>query len=129
VSLTASPIPANLPSVHRSGNDRIPRPSRRRSPEAPARARQSPQDEGRKALLSAGIPAYSRPAPAVLAIPFLGFLVFGFLLVVPFILAWGGEFLAHDPADEIRRTKQHEFLGRGVLMTRSLAFRTRNNGG
>jgi hypothetical protein len=62
VSLTASPIPANLPSVHRSGNDRIPRPSRRRSPEAPARARQSPQDEGRKALLSAGIPAYSRPS-------------------------------------------------------------------
>src|SRR5687767_15401663 len=51
-----------MPSVHRSGNDRIPRPSRRRSPEAPARARQSPQDEGRKALLSAGIPAYSRPS-------------------------------------------------------------------
>jgi len=50
---------------------------------------------------------------AVLAIPFLGFLVFGFLLSVPFILAWGGEFLAHDPVDEIRETKQHEFLGRG----------------
>jgi hypothetical protein len=62
VSLTASPIPANLPSVHRSGNDRIPRSSRRRSPEAPARARQSPQGHGEEALLSPGIPAYSRPS-------------------------------------------------------------------
>jgi hypothetical protein len=62
VSLTASPIPANLPSVHRSGNDRIPRPSRRRSPEAPARARRSPQGHGEAALLSPVIPAYSGPA-------------------------------------------------------------------
>src|SRR5688500_18907434 len=51
-----------MPSVHRSGNDRIRRPSRRRSPEAPARARQSPQGHGEAALLSPVIPAYSGPA-------------------------------------------------------------------
>jgi hypothetical protein len=61
----------------------------------------------------AWLPAIFIVGTAVLAIPFLGFLVFGFLLVVPFVLAWGGEFLAHDPAEEIRQTKQYEFLGRG----------------
>ncbi len=50
---------------------------------------------------------------AVLAIPYLGLLVLGFLLAVPFVLIWGGEFLAHDPAAELRRTKRHQFLGPG----------------
>jgi hypothetical protein len=39
---------------------RIPHLSRRRSPEAPAGTRKSPQDNGRKGLLAAGIPAYPR---------------------------------------------------------------------
>jgi hypothetical protein len=39
---------------------RIPRPSRRRSPEAPAPTGQSPQRQCRKTLLTAGIPAHPR---------------------------------------------------------------------
>jgi hypothetical protein len=51
---------------------------------------------------------------AGLAVPYIGFLLFlVFLLAVPFLVIWGGEFLAHDPAEEVRRTKQYEFLGRG----------------
>ncbi len=38
----------------------IPRSSRRRPPEAPGGTRQSPQRQGRKALLTLGIPAYPR---------------------------------------------------------------------
>jgi hypothetical protein len=53
---------AKIPSVHYSDNA----PSRahpaRGSPEAPARARESPQRQGRKSLLSPGIPAYPRSA-------------------------------------------------------------------
>jgi hypothetical protein len=41
---------------------RIPRSSRRRSPEAPANPGQSPQRQGRKTLLTVGIPAYPRSA-------------------------------------------------------------------
>jgi hypothetical protein len=40
----------------------IPRGSRTSSPEAPARTRESPQSQGRKALLTPGIPAYPRSA-------------------------------------------------------------------
>jgi hypothetical protein len=49
-------------SVYGSGNASIPRTSRRRLPEIPARTRESPQRPGRKALLSRGIPAYPRAA-------------------------------------------------------------------
>jgi len=48
--------------VYNSANVRIPRTSRRRSPEAPAGARKSPQDGGRKALHWRQIPAFPRPA-------------------------------------------------------------------
>jgi hypothetical protein len=41
---------------------RIPHISRRRPPEAPASARQFPQDPGQEALLTPGIPAYPRSA-------------------------------------------------------------------
>jgi hypothetical protein len=61
----------------------------------------------------AWLPAIFILGTAVLAIPYVGLLVLGFLLVVPFIVVWGGEFLAHDPAEEIRRTKRHQFLGPG----------------
>ena len=57
--MTASRIPANIPSVYRSVNDRIPRTSRRTLPEAPAQAGQSPQDHVREDLLAPVIPAYS----------------------------------------------------------------------
>ena len=40
----------------------IPRSSRRRSPQVPAGTRESPQRRSRKALLTAGIPAYSHSA-------------------------------------------------------------------
>jgi hypothetical protein len=40
----------------------IPRSSRRRPPGAPADTRESPQDEAWRLLLTAGIPAYPRPA-------------------------------------------------------------------
>jgi hypothetical protein len=36
-----------------------------------------------------------------------------FLLIAPFWLFWMGEFLANGPAEEIRRTKRHQFLGPG----------------
>ena len=39
----------------------IPRPSRTRSPQIPASARQSPQSHGGNVLLVPGIPAYPRP--------------------------------------------------------------------
>ena len=56
---TASrPDPVRFPERQRG----IPRSSRRRSPEAPARARQFPQHQGRKALATTGIPAYPRSA-------------------------------------------------------------------
>jgi predicted DNA repair protein MutK len=55
------------------------------------------------------IPAIFIVGTAVLAIPYLAFLVFVLLLLVPLLLIWGGEFLAHDPAEEIR----DQFLGRG----------------
>jgi hypothetical protein len=59
------------------------------------------------------IPAIFIVGTAVLPIPYLVFLVFVLVLLVPLLLIWGGEFLAHDPAEEIRRTKRHQFLGRG----------------
>jgi hypothetical protein len=61
----------------------------------------------------AWIPAIFIGGTAILVIPYLGLLFFFFLLAVPFLLIWGGEFLTHDPAEEIRRTKRHQFLGRG----------------
>ncbi len=36
-----------------------------------------------------------------------------FLLIGPFWLIWMGGFLANGPAEEIRRTKRHRFLGPG----------------
>jgi hypothetical protein len=32
---------------------------------------------------------------------------------LPFLLIWGVGFVAHDPAEEIRRTKRHRFFGPG----------------
>jgi hypothetical protein len=64
--------------------------------------------------LWAWIPATFIVGTAVLAIPYLGFLVFFFFcLALPFLFIWGSEFLANDPAEEIRRTKRHQFLGPG----------------
>jgi hypothetical protein len=61
----------------------------------------------------AGLPAIFIVGTAVV-IPYLGFLVFLFvLLALPFLFIWGSEFLANDPAEEIRRTKRHQFLGPG----------------
>jgi hypothetical protein len=56
------PDAPHTPSVDSRDNDRIPRTSRRMTPEAPAGARLSPQRQGRKALLSRVIPAYPRRA-------------------------------------------------------------------
>jgi hypothetical protein len=44
----------------------------------------------------------------MVAAPFI--VLFLFLLVV---MVWLGEFLAHDPAEEIRTAKRHRFLGQG----------------
>src|SRR4051812_36514342 len=56
--MTASPAdPVRFPERHLS----IPRSSRRRSPEAPAGSRRTPQDDGWKALLAPVIPADPRP--------------------------------------------------------------------
>jgi hypothetical protein len=46
-----------------SGNESIPRTSRRRLQKIPARTHESPQRRGRKALLSPGVPAYPRLRP------------------------------------------------------------------
>jgi hypothetical protein len=52
----------SAPASFQLGQRRIPHISRGRSPEAPAHPRESPQCEGRKALLTAEIPAYPRSA-------------------------------------------------------------------
>ena len=53
--------PAHIPLRSLVRQRPIPRSSRRRSPEPPARSRQSPQRQGHKVLLTPGIPAYPRP--------------------------------------------------------------------
>jgi hypothetical protein len=74
-------------------------------------------DPGGQIVLSyswAWIPALFIAGTVSLVIPYLGFILFIFFsLAVPSLLIWGGEFLAHDPAEEIRRTKRHQFLGPG----------------
>jgi hypothetical protein len=40
-------------------------------------------------------------------------LFFVLLPIVVFWLIWAAMFLANDPAEEIWRTKRHQFLGRG----------------
>ena len=52
----------SAPASSQLGQRRIPHKSRGRPPEAPAHPRESPQCEGRKALLTAEIPAYPRSA-------------------------------------------------------------------
>ena len=54
--------PGSISFVLRRDNDSIPHPSRRRSPQAPANPRQSPQRQGRKFPLTAGMPACPRSA-------------------------------------------------------------------
>ena len=55
------PHPAQIPVRFQERQRSIPCSSRRRSPEAPAGARRTPQGDGRKALLAPGIPADPRP--------------------------------------------------------------------
>jgi Na+/H+ antiporter NhaC len=85
--------------------------------EGDARGSQQPDaDRGGQIMLSywwAWIPAIFIAGTIVLVIPYFGLLFLLFLLASPFLLIWGGEFLTHDPAEEIRRTKRHKFLGRG----------------
>jgi hypothetical protein len=52
--------PVHIPPRSQVRQRPIPRRSGRRSPEAPARTRRSPQDDRRKDLLTRGIPAYPR---------------------------------------------------------------------
>jgi hypothetical protein len=54
--------------------------------------------------------AHSEPErnPDMIAAPLI--LLFLFMLVG---MLWLGEFLANDPAEEIRATKRHQFLGPG----------------
>jgi hypothetical protein len=61
----------------------------------------------------AWLPAILVIGTALLAIPYLAFLVLVFLLGLPFLLIWGGDFVAHDPVEEIRRTKRIRFFGPG----------------
>ncbi len=61
----------------------------------------------------AWLPAIVIVGAAVLAIPYLAFPIFLLLLGLPVLLIWGGEFLAHDPAEEIPKTKRHRFFGPG----------------
>lgn len=61
----------------------------------------------------AWIPAIFIAGTVVLVIPYFGLVLVFFLLAVPFLLIWGGDFFAHYPAEEIRRTKRNQFLGPG----------------